>query len=147
MALQKEAQSKKAQIEALLFLGGDEKMSVAEIAKKVGTSASYVYKVIYFAGDSDCANERRKRNNEWNKAWRKRNPDKYKAQQRRHSKIGRKYDHHRYFRYTEYEDKLILGSFKGTDRELAKKINRSVNGLKSRRVFLRKKSKAIEKEV
>lgn len=140
--------SKRAQIEALLRLEGDETMDFDKIAEKVGTPIGYVYNVIYDMKSNGGMSRARKRWAErhnisayqrYNKPRRKKFPRERYDDRRRNYEIGRKFDHHRWCRYTEEENEMILGGFKGTDRELAKKIYRSVQAIQARRNVLKKK--------
>ena len=115
--------SKRAQIDALFCLEGDEMMDFNEIAEKVGTSVRYVRNVIHDTRSNGGIGRLRRRNYE----------------------KGREFDHHRGCRYTEEENKMILGGFKGTDRELAKKTHRSVQALQTKRHFLKEKLQSNEK--
>jgi len=124
--------SKKAQIEALYCLEGDEMMGFDEIAEKVGTSVKYVCNIIYDAKTNGGLDRAHKR-------WLKRFPEERNDIRRRNYEKGRKFDHHRFCRYTEEEIELILGGFKGTDRELAKEIYRSVQAIQARRCILKKR--------
>ena len=139
--------SKKAQIEALLCLEGDDKMSFDEIVEQVGTSIKYVYNVIYDKKSNGGISRAQKRwikrhgikVSRYLKAWRQKFPEKRNEERRRNYEKGSKFDYRRFCRYTKEENEMILGGFKGTDRELAVKIRRSVQAIQSTRCVLKKK--------
>ena len=73
-------------------------------------------------------------------------PEERNEARRRNYEKGREFDHHRCCRYTEKEDEMILGGFKGIDRELAKEIYRSAQAIQERRVRLKKKKELQDTE-
>ncbi len=75
---------------------------------------------------------------ESNKLWRLNNPEEWKKQRAKNYEIGRKHKRQRRKPWTPQEDALVL-CFSGTDRELAAKIERSVQTIQVRRSRLKKK--------
>ena len=72
-----------------------------------------------------------------NKRWRQKNPHLWQQQKSRNYDRGAQDDRSSGLSYTPQQDRLIL-NFKGTDRQLAKKMGRTVRAIQIRRSRLRK---------
>ena len=74
--------------------------------------------------------------------WREANPNKWKqmrtAQKKRYYARTRKNSRRRFKKWTADEDRRIVAKRRSTDRELAKKLGRSMQAIYARRMKLRK---------
>ncbi|MEK7157758.1 MAG: hypothetical protein AAB688_01640 [Patescibacteria group bacterium] len=80
------------------------------------------------------------------KKFRSLNPEKRNRERKKNYDAGAKYDYSSRIRYSEQEKKLVL-EFKGTDRELAKLISRSVKAVQAKRGRMKKESELIAEGV
>lgn len=110
-------------------------VSVREIEKKMNVSSGYVRHI------KSCLKNNLS-TNFYRKMLRSRNPEKRNKERKENYDIGAKYDYCSRISYSKREDELIL-KFKGTDRELAKLIGRSVKGIQIRRTRIKKESGLI----
>lgn len=114
-------------------------ISISEINKKMNFSPSYIRFI------RNCLNNNLP-THFYKKRFRSRNPDKRNKERKENYDRGAKYDYCSRVSYSKREDELIL-KFKGTDRELAKLIGRSVKGIQVRRTRIKKESLIIVENI
>lgn len=116
----------------------EQKESIREIERKVNVSPGYVSHI------KNCL-----KNNLpthlYQKKFRSRNPEKRNKERKENYDRGAKYNYSSYVGYSKQEEKIIL-EFKGTDRELAKLIGRSVRAIQAKRVKIKKESGLIAED-
>lgn len=129
------ARSKTLLIKQMLNQG----KSIREICRKLNVSSGYVSFIENWLDNNLSTNFYKKR-------FRSRNPEKRNKERNENYYIGAKYDYCSRGGYSKREDELIL-KFKGTDRELAKLIGRSVKGIQVRRTRIKKESLIIVENI
>lgn len=112
-----------------------QRISVREIEEKANVSPCYVSHIKNCLENNLSTRFRQKK-------FRSRNPEKRNKERKENYDRGAKYDYSSRMGYSKREDELIL-KFKGTDRELAKLICRSVKAIQIRRGRVKKESGLI----
>lgn len=107
-----------------------------EISRKVNVSSGYVSHI------KGCLKNNRP-THFYQKKFRSHNPEKRNNDRKKNYDRGAEYDYCSRMSYSKQEEKLIL-KFKGTDRELAKLIGRSVKAIQAKRARMKKLGLIVE---
>lgn len=111
-------------------------MSASDIADNLETTIRYVYNVTSDTRQVETGNKKSLRQD--NKNYRLRQTDQRNKDRSKNYEKGAIHTLNEHQHWTETDDKLVLGGFTGTDRELSARIERSVRAIQQRRAKLKK---------